>query len=283
MRAQIKAIFVALMGLVLAACSPAALLNGLLVPNSGYSVKRDIAYGGDPRQKLDIYIPDGLKAPAPVILFLYGGSWQMGSKNIYKFLGQAFASKGIVTVVADYRLYPEVKYPTFVQDTARAFKFVHGAISQYGGDPGRIFLAGHSAGAYNVVLLDSDLHYLKDAGVDPAWIRGVIGISGPYDFLPLKDPALIEIFGGANVEATQPIHYVDGKRAPMLLVTGTDDDTVKPKNSANMVAKLRSFGSDAELKAYPGVGHIGIMVSLAPGFRGNTSLREDIANFVQSH
>jgi acetyl esterase/lipase len=283
MRTQIKAFFAIVIGFALAACSPATLLNTLLVPSSGYSIKRDIAYGADPRQKLDIYIPGNMTTPAPVILFIYGGSWQMGSKGIYKFLGQAFASKGIVTVVADYRLYPEVKYPVFVQDSALAFKFVHDNIATYGGDPQKLFLAGHSAGAYNVVMLDSDLHYLRDVGADPAWVRGVIGLAGPYDFLPLKDPKLIDIFGGDRVEATQPIHYIDGKRAPMLLAYGTDDETVRPKNTINMAEKLRSFGSEVEVKSYPGVGHIGIVLSLAPGFRGNTSLREDIAQFVMTH
>ncbi|HUN98057.1 MAG TPA: alpha/beta hydrolase [Bradyrhizobium sp.] len=280
---RIKAAAIAAIGLLLSACSPAALLNTLLVPSSGYSIKRDIAYGADPRQKLDIYIPDGLRAPAPVILFIYGGSWQMGSKDIYKFFGQAFASRGIVTVVADYRLYPQVKYPAFVQDTALAFKFVHDNIAAYGGDPAKLFLAGHSAGAYNVVMLDSDLHYLKEVGADPAWIRGVIGIAGPYDFLPLKDPKLIDIFGGDRVAATQPINYIDGKRAPMLLAYGTADQTVRPTNSINMAAKLRSFGSEVEVKEYPGISHIGIILSLAPGFRGNTSLRDDITQFVMTH
>ncbi|HEY5338826.1 MAG TPA: alpha/beta hydrolase [Rhizomicrobium sp.] len=283
MRTRLKVFFAALMGLVLSACSPAMLLNTLLVPSNGYTIKRDIAYGTDPRQKLDIYIPDHMNGPAPVLLFIYGGSWDSGSKDIYKFLGQAFASKGIVTVVADYRLYPQVKYPAFIEDSAHAFKFVHDNIATYGGDPKRLFLSGHSAGAYNVVMLDSDLHYLKDIGADPSWIRGVIGMAGPYDFLPLTDPKLIEIFGGDRVKATQPITYIDGKRAPMLLAYGTDDTTVSPKNAINMAAKLRSFGSDVELKAYPGVGHIGLVLSLAPGFRGNTTLRDDVTNFVMAH
>ena len=283
MRTQIKAAIIAFLGLITSACSPASVLNTLLVPNSGYTVKRDIAYGSEERQKLDIYIPDNVAASAPVLLFLYGGSWQMGSRNIYKFLGQAFASKGIVTVVADYRLYPQVKYPAFLQDTALAFKFVHDHIADYGGDPKKLFIAGHSAGAYNVVMLDSDLHYLKDVGADPEWIRGVIGISGPYDFLPLKDPKLIDMFGGDHVEATQPITYIDGKRAPMLLVTGTDDDTVGPGNTGRMARKLRAAGSAVETKYYPGTGHIGIILSLAPAFRGNTTLREDITQFVMTH
>ena len=283
MRKQINAFFLSLMGLVMSACSPAAFLNTVLVPNSGYTIKRDIAYGADPWQRLDIYTPDGLTKPAPVILFFYGGSWQTGTKDIYKFLGQSFASKGIVTVVANYRLYPQVKFPAFIEDGANAFKFVHENIAQYGGDPARIFLMGHSAGAHIAVMLDSDLSYLKAADADPSWVRGVIGISGPYDFLPLTDPKLIDMFGGDRVAATQPINFIDGKRAPMLLVTGTDDDTVRPGNTGRMAKKLKSFGSDVETKYYPGTGHIGIIVSLAPGFRGNTTLRDDITQFVMTH
>jgi acetyl esterase/lipase len=261
------------------ACVP--ILN-LAVPRSGYTIKPDIAYGSDPRQKLDIYIPDGLTKPAPVILFFYGGSWSSGAKDLYRAFGQAFASKGIVTIVADYRLYPQVRYPAFVQDGAEAFRFVHETVAKYGGDPNRIFLAGHSAGAYIAVMLASDLHYLKDAHADPAWVRGVIGIAGPYDFLPLHDPELIEIFGGANVRATQPIDYIDGKRPPMLLVHGTADETVGVGNARRMAKRLKSVGSPYDEIEYPGVGHIGILLSLAPGFRGNTALREDIASFVMS-
>lgn len=267
-------------GLALTGC--VAMIN-LTVPRAGYSIRPDVAYGSDPRQKMDLYVPDGLTAPAPVILFFYGGSWQNGSKELYRAFAQAFMSKGIVVAIADYRLYPQVRYPAFVQDGAAAFRFLHDHAKAYGGDPGRVFLAGHSAGAYIAVMLDSDLHYLKDAGADPAWVRGVIGIAGPYDFLPLSDPALIDIFGGVSVAATQPIAHVDGKRAPMLLAHGTADDTVGIGNSRRLAAKLRSYGSVVELRAYPGVGHIGIILSLASGFRDRTTLREDIAAFVASH
>ena len=266
-------------GLAVSACVP--LLNAA-VPRAGYSIKTDIAYGADPRQKLDLYIPDGLKAPAPVILFFYGGSWQGGSKDYYRAFGEAFASKGIVVAVADYRVYPQVKYPAFVDDGAQAFRFVHDHIGAEGGDPNRVFLAGHSAGAYIAVMLDSDLSYLKSAGVDPSEVHGVIGIAGPYDFLPLTDPDLVAIFGGANVRATQPIDHIDGKRAPMLLAHGTADDTVGIGNTRRMAKKLQGFGSTVTVKEYPGVGHIGIILSLAPWFRDRTTLRDDIVTFVQN-
>jgi acetyl esterase/lipase len=261
------------------ACSPAPLLN-LIVPRDGYHVLRDLAYGTDARQKLDLYLPDALKRPAPVILFFYGGSWQSGKKSDYLAFGQAFASRGIVVAVADYRLYPTVRYPAFVEDGARALTFLHAHVAQFGGDPARIFLEGHSAGAYIAVMLASDRSYLRKAGADPDWIHGVIGIAGPYDFLPLVDNDLIAIFGGADRPETQPINHIDGPRAPMLLATGTDDSVVGPKNTFHLEARLRSWNSPVKVITYPGIGHIGIILSLAPGFRGTTTLRGDITDFV---
>lgn len=267
----------------LSACSPAAAVLNLAVPGDGYRIERDLAYGSDPRQKLDLYVPDRLTAPAPVLLFFYGGSWESGSKSYYKALGQAFASKGVIVAVADYRVYPQVRYPAFVEDGARAFAFLHAQAAAYGGDPARLFVSGHSAGAYIAMMLAADPRYLRTTGADPAWIRGVIGIAGPYDFLPLQDKNLIEIFGGANRPDTQPITYIDGKRPPMLLTYGTEDTTVLPRNTLAVAAKLRSFHSPVAVKSYAGVGHIGIILSLAPGFRGRTTLRQDILDFVTTN
>lgn len=280
MKGWVHIMAIAMLAAILSACSPAAPLN-LAVPRDGYRIERDLAYGTDPRQKLDLYVPDNLPASAPVLLFFYGGSWEGGSKSYYKALGQAFASQGIVVAVADYRVYPQVRYPAFVEDGARAFQFLHTHVAAHGGDPARLFVSGHSAGAYIAMMLAADPRYLRAAGADPAWMRGVIGIAGPYDFLPLQDKKLIVIFGGANRPQTQPITYIDGKRPPMLLVYGTDDTTVLPRNTLSVAAKLRSFHSPVEVKSYAGVGHIGIILSLAPGFRGRTSLRQDILDFVR--
>lgn len=282
MKGWIRAMGIAALGGILSACSPALLLN-LAVPRDGYRIERDLAYGPDVRQRLDLYVPDDLSAPAPVLLFFYGGSWEGGSKSYYKALGQAFASKGIIVAVADYRIYPQVRYPAFVEDGARALQFLHAHVAAHGGDPARIFVSGHSAGAYIAVMLAADPQYLRAAGAAPGGIRGVIGIAGPYNFLPLQDQNLIAIFGGANRPETQPINYIDGKRPPMLLTYGTDDTTVLPLNTLSMAAKLRSFNSPVEVKSYASVGHIGIILSLAPGFRGRTTLRQDILDFVQSH
>lgn len=254
-----------------------------IIPRRGYILHKDLRYGGEQRQMLDIYVPDGGAAAAPVLIFFHGGSWQFGDKNQYRALGWAFASKGIVTVVANYRLFPPHGFPLFVEDGARVFKYVQDHAREFGGDPGRVFLCGHSAGAHIAALLGANGVYLRAAGADPSAPRGIIGIAGAYDFLPLKDPVLIELFGGDSVPETQPIHFVDGKRAPMLLTHGRGDMTVGAGNSKRMAQKLASFGSEAVVRYYAGVGHIGILLSLVPGFRKRTTLYQDMLAFIAAH
>jgi acetyl esterase/lipase len=279
---RINALAASLVAALLSACHPLSLVN-LLVPSSGYDVHRGLAYGQDPRQKLDIYVPLGLKAPAPVLLFFYGGAWQSGNRGDYRGFGQAFASAGIVTVVADYRLYPAVKYPAFVADAAGALSWLHAHAGDYSGDTSRIFVSGHSAGAYNAVMLGSEPEFLQAKGGRLDWIRGVIGIAGPYDFLPMQEAAYIDMFHGRDNPDSMPVNHVNGKRPPMLLVAGDDDGTVHPRNTASMAARLRAFSSPVREVHYPGTGHVGIILSVMPGFRGTTNLRQDMLDFIRAH
>jgi acetyl esterase/lipase len=279
---KIKALMAAGVTGLLSACSPFGAIN-LLVPKSGYAVHHALSYGADPRQKLDIYVPDGLAAPAPVLLFFYGGGWQVGKRTDYLAFGQAFTSAGMVVAVVDYRLYPQVKYPAFVEDAAGALAWVHAHAAQYGGDPRRVFVSGHSAGAYNAVMLASEPKFIEARGGRLDWIRGVIGVAGPYNFLPMSDPVYVDIFHGANNTDSMPVNHVDGKRPPMLLAAGEDDQTVGPHNTDDMAAKLKSVGSEVAVIKYPGTGHIGIILSLVPGFRGKTTLRQDMINFIRAH
>lgn len=273
----------ALAASLLTACGPLVQVLNLAVPRSGYRIVRDVAYGSDPRQKLDFYLPDHPLPDRPVLLFFYGGSWESGSKAYYLALGQAFASRGILVAIPDYRLYPQVRYPVFLQDCARAFAFVQDHAAAYGGNTDRLFLSGHSAGAYNAVMLAADPQYLRQAGADLSQVRGVIGIAGPYDFLPLTDASLIALFEGRNRADTQPINHIDGPRPPMLLATGDADTVVGPRNTYRLAEKLRSFDSPVTVKTYPGVGHIGIILSLAPGLRSRTTLRQDMLQFIAAH
>jgi acetyl esterase/lipase len=155
-------------------------------------------------------------------------------------------------------------------------------VSAYGGDPERIIISGHSAGAYNAVMLASDPSYLTTQGLGLSAIRGVIGIAGPYNFLPLNDDNLIDMFGGTDRTETQPIFSVDGERPPMLLVTGSEDDTVSPRNVSTMAAHLREFNSPVQTITYDGEGHMGIILSLYWPFKKRNSLRDDMLQFVRT-
>jgi len=268
---------------VLPGCSLLGALNAL-IPTDAYTKQSDIAYGKLPRQKLDIYMPTkpvNGTAPSPTIVFFYGGRWSDGRRQDYLFSAEALASRGWVAVVADYRLYPEIRYPAFMEDAADAVSWAHAHIGEYGGDPKKIFLMGHSAGAYIAVNLAADPQYLKARNLSPSDISGVIGLAGPYDFLPFTDADVIDIFGPASQwPATQPINHITGHEPPMLLVHGRDDITVKPRNSESLARRIKEKGGQAELLLYPGYDHVKLVKVLAAPFRKGEPLLDDIARFV---
>ena len=257
-------------------CSGASLVNAL-TPTGGYSVRPDLAYGTQPRQRLDLYVPDGAPADAPLLVFFYGGNWQSGSKDIYRFVGQAFASRGYVTAIPDYRVYPEARYPDFLADGAAAIAWLRDDPGI--GDGRRLFLAGHSAGAYIAAMLALDRRWLGEAGCGP--VTAAAGLAGPYDFLPLTDPTLIEIFGPAGPQ-TQPVHHVAPGDPPMLLATGTADTTVRPRNSVVLAERLQVVGVPAQVVEYQGVGHVGIVAALAAPLRFLAPVLDDVDGFLRS-
>jgi acetyl esterase/lipase len=266
--------------LTLAAC--ADLLNAT-IPDGGYTVDHDIAYGNNPRQRLDIYRPDHAAASAPVILFIYGGRWEEGSKDDYLFAGQAFASKGFTVAIADYRVYPEVHFPGFVEDGARALAWTHRHIAEYGGNPDNLFVAGHSAGAYIALMLTANTSYIKKAGGKAAWIRGAIGLAGPYNFLPFTDDDIREIFSTGKDADTQPITFVHQGMPPVFLATGDADVTVKPHNTYDLAEKLRVMHDVVEVHTYPDIAHIDLVLSLAHGFRSKAPVLADVTAFVEKY
>jgi acetyl esterase/lipase len=276
----VKALLVLVFTLALSGC--ADLLN-FTIPRDGYTVARNVSYGSDPRQQVDIYMPDQPAAGSPVIVFIYGGRWEMGSKDDYLFAGQALASKGFTTVIADYRIYPQVHFPIFIEDSAAALVWAHNHIAEYKGNPNNLFVMGHSSGAYNAVMVATNESYLKKAGGSTSWLRGAIGISGPYDFYPFDDKDIIEIFSAAPGPQTQPITFVHKDMPPMLLATGDADTTVKPKNTYNFAKKSEAMQNSVEVKTYSGVKHMGIILSLARGFRDKTALLDDITDFITQH
>ena len=265
-----------------AACSPLSLLN-LTVPRDGYVRSAGLPYGELERQRLDVYVPREPTPGAgkPVVIFFYGGNWQSGNRADYRFVAEALTSRGIVAVVPDYRVYPAVLFPDFVTDSANATRWIKDNIGRFGGDPRSIFLMGHSAGAHIAVLLALDPRYLVDAGMTPAELRGVIGLAGPYDFLPLKSETLKRIFGTEPERwRSQPINYVDGRNPPLLLMTGNDDDTVAPANTERLAAKIESRGGPVKVITYDGPGHVGILLKLAAPLRENGGVLQAVTQFV---
>lgn len=247
-------------------------------------VGEDVAYGDLPRQKLDVYAPRRGPPGAPIVVFFYGGGWNHGRREDYDWAARAIAAQGFVVVVPDYRLYPEVRFPDFLADCAAAVRWAVDNGRGVGGDPGRIALAGHSAGAYNAAMLALDGRYLKAAGVDPASIRAFAGLAGPYDFLPLEEGVTEDSFGSAADPAiTQPIAYASAGAPPAFLATGEDDTVVAPRNSQRLADVLNAKGAEAELHLYPGVGHVQIVLALSRPLRGAAPVLRDMTAFLRRH
>lgn len=265
--------------LLLGACTLAQVVN-VVVPDTGYRWVKDIAYGDDPAQKLDIYVPD--KTPDCTVLFYPGGGWTSVARDLYKFVGQGFASRGCVAVVAAYRTYPAAHYADIMADTAKAFVWTHQHIAEYGGDPAHIFLAGHSAGAFNAVMLAVHPRFLKEASGARGWIAGVIGIAGPYDFKPSEEKdAVRDVFAGVDDKTAMPVAYVVPGLPPMFLAAGDKDERVQPRNTHSMAARLRATHNTVEEKIYPGQAHTGILLALYSGNRGRTPLLDDVMAFIR--
>ena len=262
-------------GLV-AACSPAALLNAT-VPEGGITVEHDLAYGAGPRRRMDVYRPANAPPSLPLIVFLYGGSWRSGSKALYPFVAVPLAQRGAVVCVPDYRLYPEVVFPAFLDDCAAAVAFAAANAARWGADAGRLTLLGHSAGAYNAAMLLLDPSRLRAAGA-PRPVGGAL-LAGPYDFLPITDPDIVPVFPDPGPR-TQPITYADGRNPLLLLLAGADDQTVKPRNTVALAARIRAAGGPVEAEIVPKLGHIGLILTFAPLFRGKGRVFSSVSSFL---
>ncbi len=264
------------------ACTPAQLLNAT-IPLNNLSITHNVGYGPEPRQKLDIYAPPNAH-DMPVVVFLYGGAWHDGSKSLYPFVAATLARHGVIVVVPDYRLYPQVRFPTFLDDCAKSVAWTEAHLNTLGGDPHKLVLMGHSAGAYNAVMLGLDPHYLKAQGTSRDAIAGIIGLAGPYDFLPITGADIKPIFATVNDgPASQPVSYVDGHAPPMLLMAGSADTTVLPRNTLSLADKIRAHGGQAQTEIFPGVSHLGLVIAMAPVFQGNAPVLPDTLAFIHAH
>ena len=237
--------------------------------NAGYKVAlADGHYGPDTAQRIEVIVPaDPSLRPRPVVVFIHGGSWNSGSPRDYRFIGRTLARQGYVVVLPGYRLGAPGRFPHMLEDGAAAVAWTRDHVAAFGGDPGQVVLMGHSAGAYNVMMLALERQWLGRAGVPDHFVKGVIGLSGPYDFYPFTSDSTRAAFGQAPDPAlTQPIHFVRGDGPHMLLITGDADTTVKPRNSLALAAALTAAGAPTRPVVLPGMDHGDTVVKLAAPF-----------------
>jgi acetyl esterase/lipase len=213
---------------------------------------------------LDVYRPPASAvAPrrgAPVVVFIHGGSWQNGSRRGYRFVGSALARGGALALVPDYRKAPAFRFPTFMFDAATAVAWARAHAREFGGDPDRIYVLGHSAGAHMAVLLAADRRYLASVGMAPRDLRGVIALSGPYEIVPSDEELMQVVFGkGKDWHDANPMEFIDGDEPPFLLLHGSTDRFVPAAESVELAGRVLREGETVELDVVPDVGHLAMI------------------------
>lgn len=267
----------------LTACSPLGVINAIS-PGAALLERADVPYGSHPRQRLDIYRPASASNASPVIVFFFGGNWKSGARKDYAFVGRALAKRGFVVVIPDYRLYPEVRYPDFVEDSAAAVAWTVREIANDGGDPAHLFVMGHSAGAYNAAMVVFDPQYLTKAGVKAGAVRGFIGLAGPYNFLPIENPDTRLAFSYPDTPpSSQPINHIDAASPPSLLIAANTDNLVDPKrNTGALASKLRANGVPVREVYFGRVNHVTLVGSLASPLQALAPTLDEVQSFVNS-
>ncbi len=253
-----------------------------VAPSDGIDVTTDFAYGPHPRQVLDLYRPAAATGPLPTVLFLYGGSWKRGSRDGYAFAGRALARNGFLVAVADYRTYPDVTFPAFVHDGAKAVAWLHANAAQHGGKTDGIHMIGHSAGAHIAALVAVDPGYLAAEGLSRDILGRWVGLAGPYAFHPSEVRSVRAIFEKTPEDDARPVTRVVAGAPDGLLLHGEDDGTVYPFNSTAMATSLRAAGSEGYVHMYPGVGHAPLVLSLTEPFTAIAPTLEDSVRFFKS-
>jgi acetyl esterase/lipase len=250
-------------------------------PSAGTVAHQNIVFDVTDGLSLDVYAPPNARN-APVVVFFYGGSWKSGKRQWYRWVGEALAAQGIVTVVPDYRQWPKVRLDGFMHDGAEAVRWAHDHAGDFGGDTTHLFVMGHSAGGHIAALLTTDARWLGAVGMKPRDLSGFIGLAGPYDFLPLTNDDFIDMFGQtAEQQArSQPVNFVEGDEPPALLLQGEADGTVKPSNALSLQRHYEARGEHVEVKLYPDTGHMGVLFGLGTGKHKAPVLR-DVVTFVR--
>lgn len=275
-------------GALLAGCESTDILNRL-VPKSSYALLPNQDYGPHLRHAADVYLPLSLvgaapapAAPPPLVVFFYGGSWTRGDRADYRFVGEALAASGLVAVIADYRLSPEVRYPAFLADCAAATAWAWGRAREFGADPQRVFLMGHSAGAYNAAMLALDPRWLHAVGRLPSRLAGWIGLAGVYDFLPIRNPEVQQAFGWPDTPAdSQPLAHVSRVAPPTLLLAPRNDAVVDPvRNTQGLADRLRAAGAPVQAQLLGGVSHATLPAAMAKPLRWMAPVLQQVLAFV---
>lgn len=272
------------LGLTLAACSQQSAQSTLnrVVSTGGLTVTQNVPYGPDARNRMDVYAPQNARN-APVVLFIHGGSWENGDKDGHKFVGESLARAGYVTAVMSYRLAPQNRYPTYVQDSALALKVLRDRATSFGGDPDDLFVSGHSAGAFNAVEVVDNERWLREAGVPVFAVRGVIGIAGPYSY-DFREFASRRAFPeGATPDQVMPDRHVRPDAPPHLLLVAANDTTVYPQNAINMESALKKAGVPVTRTVLPRLNHITIMAAVARPLTLLGGTRQAMIDFIEKH
>lgn len=272
-----------LLATTLAACSPLGVLNAVS-PAGAVQSTTAIRYGDNPRNTLDVYRPAAQDGKAPVLVFFYGGNWVSGKREDYAFVGRALAARGFLVVIPDYRLYPQVRYPDFLNDAAGAVAWTAREAAAYGGDPANIFVMGHSAGAYNAAMLALDPRWLGGEGMKPDMLRGWIGLAGPYDFLPVQNRTTQPVFSAPHTPPdSQPVRHVTASSPPALLIAANSDNLVNPaRNTGGMAARLRAAQVPVREVYYDGVTHTTLVASLSTSLQRLAPTLDAVEAFVRT-
>ncbi|TGE21423.1 alpha/beta hydrolase [Hymenobacter aquaticus] len=240
------------------------------------------------RHRLDVYAPrKKAAAPYPVVVFIHGGNWDSGNKNIYSFIGRRLAKQGVVAVVINYRLAPQVQVPAMADDCARAVVWTYQHIAEYGGDPKRLFTMGHSAGGGLAALLAADNQLFARRGLAANPVRGAI-LDDPagldmYDYLRKMqyggDEQYLVPFGKepAGWKAVSPMYFVTAQTPPFLIFVGGETYPSISSSSAKFRQKLQQLGREPQFAVLPGKKHVPMVLQL---YWKNNVIYRELLKFV---
>ena len=271
------------------AFSALAIVNGI-TSNGGVGVSKDILYGDEPLQDLDIYYPKPLaqamktnttiKQEYPMVVFVHGGSWESGNKEEYAFVGQSLAQAGYVTAVINYRKAPEHVYPDYVEDTAQAIAWSYNNAKRFHANPERFAVVGHSAGAFNAVAAIANEDFLKPYGIKPTDISAVIGIAGPYSYDFRKFSSVTAFAADATPDKVMPDRQIKGAQPPYLLLTAEKDKVVYATNTIKMTQALKAAGVAVQTSEIKGASHATSIGAMAPPLRWVNDVRAQVLSYL---